>query len=87
VSYLWVFADGATLTTTTPGDPYPAKTVVHRYEDAHLTLHPHVETTYSARFRVGGGNWQDIEDTVTTVGPAATLRIAEAIPLLSGEHQ
>jgi len=84
--YLWVFGDGSTLSTTTPGSPYPAKTVVHRYLDAHLTVSPHVETTYTARFRVSGGAWQDIDDTVTTVGPGATLRIAEATPLLSGEH-
>ena len=85
--YLWVFGDGSSATTTTPGDPYPAKTVVHRYTDARVTVHPHVEVTYSARFRVNGGSWQDIPESVTTVGPDETLRIAEATPLLSGEHR
>lgn len=85
--YLWVFDDGTSATTTTPGAAYPAKTIVHRYADARVTVHPHVEVTYTAQFRVNGGAWQNIDETVTTVGPDATLRVAEATPLLSGEHR
>jgi hypothetical protein len=85
--YHWVFGDGASATTDSPGSPYPDKTVVHRYSDARVTVHPHVEVTYTARFRVSGGAWQDIAETVTTVGPDTSLRIAEATPLLSGEHR
>lgn len=86
-TYRWVFGDGASTTTVTPGGPYPTKDVVHRYSDARVTVHPHVEVTYAARFRVNGGSWQDIGETVTTVGPDATLRVAEAIPMLSGQHR
>ncbi len=51
-----------------------------------MTVHPSVETTYTARFRVEGGDWQDVGGTVTAAGPATVLRIAEATPLLSGER-
>lgn len=86
-SYRFVFGDGEALTSEVPGEPYPAKTITHRYLDAHVTVHPRVDTTYSARFRVNGGAWQDIDGTVTTIGPATDLRIAEATALLSGNHR
>ena len=82
-SYRWVFGDGTEATTETAGAPFPSKEIVHRYVDADVTVHPHVETVYSARFRVGGGGWQEIGETVTTVGPAAELRVVEGTPLLS----
>ena len=84
--YRWVFGDGGSATTSVPGAPYPAKTIVHRYADAQVTVSPHVEVTYTARFRVNGGAWQDIDGTVTTVGPSTSLRVAEASPVLSGAH-
>ena len=85
--YHWVFGDGASMTTSSPGAPYPDKSVTHRYPDAHVIVEPHVEVVYGARFRVGSGSWQDIDGTVTTVGPATPLRVAEATPLLSGDHR
>ena len=85
--YHWVFGDGVSMTTSSPGAPYPDKTVTHRYQHAHVTVEPHVEVVYGARFRVGGGSWQDINGTVTTVGPPTPLRVAEATPLLSGNHR
>ena len=84
-SYRWVFGDGSQVTTDSPGAPYPSKDVTYRYLDADVTVHPHVEAVYSARFRVGGGDWQDIGETVTTVGPPAELRIVEGTPLLAGD--
>ena len=75
------------MVTRTAGDPYPSKTIVHRYADAHVTMQPSVATTYSARFRVGNGAWQDIAETVTIPGPADSLRVAEATAVLSGDHQ
>ena len=81
--YRWVFGDGTTITTDSPGAPYPSKEVVHRYADADVTVRPHVETVYTARFRVNGGDWQEIGETVTTVGPATELRIVEGTPLLT----
>jgi hypothetical protein len=85
-TYQWDFGDGTRLTTSTAGAPYPARTVTHRYQHARTTVSPHVAVTYTARFQVSGGDWQDIDGTVTTVGPATSLRIAEAAAVLSGEH-
>ncbi len=85
--YLWDFGDGTSMTTSTPGQPYPSGTITHRYQTAGTTVSPHVEVTYTARFRVRGGAWQDIDGTVTTVGPPTPLRVAEATPLLSGQHR
>lgn len=85
-SYRWVFGDGSELTTQSPGGPFPDKTVTHRYADAQVTVLPHVEVTYSAAFQVNGGGWQDISETITTVGPSTELRVAEGDPLLSGDH-
>jgi hypothetical protein len=85
--FRWVFGDGESQTTSTPGAAYPSRTVTHRYLDAGVTVRPYVEVSYSARFRVSGGEWQDIDGTVTTVGPEASLRVAEATPVLSGEHR
>lgn len=63
VSYHWDFGDGKSLTTSTPGRPYPAKDVTSTYEhqgwyDITLT------TTYSGQFSVAGGPWQDVAGTI-----------------------
>lgn len=84
--YSWSFGDGSSMTTSTPGDPYPSRSITHRYEDAQVTVQPHVTVAYSARFQVSGGGWQQIDETVSTTGPAGSLRVAEATPLLSGDR-
>jgi hypothetical protein len=85
--FIWHYGDGTTATTATPGAPYPAKHVTHDYVDAHVTVRTSVDVTYSGRFRVDGGPWQTIPGTVTITGPTAPLRVSEATPLLSGNHQ
>ena len=85
-SYVWQFGDGSTLTTSTPGEAYPSKEIVHRYLDADVTVEPSVSVTYGAQFRVGGGAWQDVGGTVTIPGPPEGLRVVEAVGVLSGEH-
>jgi hypothetical protein len=85
--YTWDHGDGTTAATTTPGRPYPAKDVTHQYARAHQTVQASVDVTYSARFRVNGGAWQDIPDTVTIAGPPTPLRITEATPVLSGSYR
>lgn len=85
--FTWHHGDGTTAATTTPGAPYPSKAVTHEYTDAHRTVQARVDVTYTARFRVNGGAWQDIGETVTITGPATALRISEARPVLSGEYQ
>ena len=80
----WVHGDGTTATTTTPGAPYPAKDIVHRYADAHRTVAHRVVVTWSAEYSLNGGALQPVNGTVTTTGPATPLRVAEASPALSG---
>lgn len=83
-SFHWRYGDGHTATTTTPGAPYPAKDIVHKYTDADVTVSPSVDVSYHARFRVGGGDWQDIPETITITGPATDLAIVEGTPVLTG---
>lgn len=85
-TYTWHHGDGTSTQTGTPGARYPAKDVIHEYTDAHVTVTPSVDVTYSARFRVNGGAWQGIPETVTISGPAGSLRIAEATAVLSGSY-
>ena len=85
-TYVWSFGDGTSLTTSTPGAAYPSKDVTHRYARAGVTVRPAVSVVYGARFRVGGGAWQDVGGTVTIPGPAQGLRVAEAAPVLSGDR-
>lgn len=84
-TFRWVHGDGTTDVTHTPGAAYPAKDVVHRYQQADVTVRQHVEIVWTARWRLNGGAYQDVDGTVTTVGPATTLRVAEATPVLSGQ--
>ena len=85
-SFAWHYGDGTSATTSTPGAPYPAKDITHNYTDAHTTVAPSVDVTYSARFRVGNGGWQTIPETVTIAGPTSSLRISEATAVLSGDY-
>jgi hypothetical protein len=85
-TFRWVHGDGTTSVTHTPGAAYPAKDVVHRYQHAHVTVQHHVEIVWTARWRLNGGPFQDVPGTVTTVGPATSLRVAEATPALSGQY-
>ena len=86
-TYTWHHGDGTAASTQTPGARYPAKDVVHEYTDAHTTVSPRVDVTYTARFRVNAGAWQDIPETVTITGPGGSLRIAEATAVLSGSYR
>ena len=85
-SYTWHHGDGTTATTSTPGAPYPSMEVTHTYLHAHVTVQTRVSVTYTGRFKVAGGPWQDIPGSVTITGPPTALRIAEATPVLSGNR-
>lgn len=86
-SYTWYHGDGTSVRTSDPGAPYPAKEITHEYTEANQTVRPSVDVTYTARFRVGGGGWREIPETVTISGPESTLRISEATALLSGDYR
>jgi len=83
-TFRWVHGDGTTAVTQTAGAAYPAKDVVYRYQQAHVTVRHHVEIVWTARWSLNGGAYQDVPGTVTTVGPETPLRVAEATPALSG---
>ncbi len=85
-TYGWSFGDGQGATTDGPGAPYPAKDIVHSYTDADVVAQPSVDVTYEIRFRVDGGEWQSIDETVTAVGPTADVEVKEAAPVLSGDR-
>lgn len=82
VRYTWVHGDGTRRTTRTPGKPYPARTVTHRYQRASASVGARVDTTYTVRYRVGDGSWTDLGDTLTATGPTVTLRVDERAPAL-----
>ena len=86
VEYTWYYGDGGFATTATPGAPYPSKEITYRYAHAGTTVRPRVDVTYSARFRVNGGAWQSIPETVTIAGPEGDLRVSEARAVLSGDY-
>lgn len=82
VSYTWHFGDGSpTLTTTSPGSPYPSKEITHKY----LKTGPvklSVTTNYSALINVAGTGWQPIDGTLPVAGPETPLLVREAVPVL-----
>lgn len=79
----WDFGDGGAVTTTEPGAPYPDLTVTHNYLQTG-TYRPSLATTFTGRFRVGDGAWQQIPGTVTIDGTGQALRAIEAQPKLVG---
>jgi hypothetical protein len=88
-SFEWVTGDGTRFTTSTPGIAYrrglPMDSYVsHTYADGGVTVHPRVNTTWSATYRVGRGPWRDVVGTVTKRGAASDLRVVEARPVLVG---
>jgi hypothetical protein len=87
VRFDWTFGDGSSDETESAGAPYPDLEITHAYTDADVTVQPSVAVTYSAQFRVGDGEWQEIPETVTISGPPVTLQVVEATPVLSGEAQ
>lgn len=82
-TYHWDFGDGRELSTSEPGAPYPRLDVTHSYLRTG-TYRPSLSTTYTGRYRVGGGAWQQIPGTVTIDGAGRPLRAIEAQPKLVG---
>lgn len=82
-SYHWVHGDGTSRSTSTPGKPYPAMDVTHRYREPADGVRARVDVTYRVRYRVDGGAWQTIGQTLVASGPAAELDVKEAAPVLT----
>lgn len=85
-SFTWRPGDGTSFSTVTPGiafqegrsmDDY----VSHMYQSATM-MHPSVDVTWSAEFRVGGGAWRPVPGTVTKQGSPVDLRVVEGKPVL-----
>lgn len=80
--YTWHPGDGTSKTTTKPGRPYPAKDVTHTYRRVADEVRPRVDTTYSVRYRVDGGAWTPLGQTLTAQGAPTSLEVEEAAPVL-----
>lgn len=83
VSYQWVHGDGSVAATDRPGKPYPAMDVTHRYSSPADDVQARVDVTYQVRYRVDGGPWQTIGETLLATGPAAILDVKDAAPVLA----
>ncbi len=88
-TFTWHHGDGTTQTSSEPGRPYErglpmSAYVTHEYSSLTDELAPRVDTVWTARFRVNGGPWRDVGETVTIEGPPASLAVREAEPNLVG---
>lgn len=81
VSYTYVFGDGATEATASPGSPHPDLEITHQYERIG-DVDVRVDTTYAGEYRIGQGEWTAIAETLTVEGAAQDLEIVEALPQL-----
>ena len=82
IAYRWTFGDGTSITTTSPGAPYPDLDVAHVYDQTGKAA-VSVDTQYGdASFTVNGGAPEAIPSTVWVQGAAQDLEIVEAIPQL-----
>ena len=71
VSYQWDFGDGTTVTTASPGNPYPQRSpLTHVYERSSAG-HPggyrvSVATVFDVRWRANGGRWRTLPGITRT---------------------
>ncbi len=84
----WVTGDGADFATDWAGRPWEkgapmSEYITHPYDDAEGVT-TRVDTTWSARYRVDGGSWQDVGGTVTIEGEPFELAVLSAAPHLVG---
>jgi hypothetical protein len=87
-TYTWHWGDGTSETTDTAGHPYPSTDITHTYVHAtgpRQPLQQSVDVTYSARYRVNGGAWQDIPQALTIAGHPKSLPVKQASAVLVAE--
>jgi len=85
-AYRWHHGDTTEQRTDWPGQRWSrshSRYVSHVYDDR-MRVSTSVDTTWSARYRVDGGAWQDVPGTVTIEGDATPLRVRSASPRLVG---
>ncbi|MGY1745183.1 hypothetical protein [Blastococcus sp. SYSU D00695] len=83
-SFTWHTGDGAHLTTTDPGAPYPAHTITHDYASG--TYSASLTTTWSGTFTVDGSAAAAVPGTTTTEGPPVTFTVVEAHAVLTNPY-
>lgn len=80
----------ATWSTTDPSRPWQEgedmESLNHYVYETPGTVGPSVDVVYAGRFRVGGGGWQAIPETLTVIGESERLEVLEGTPVLSGER-
>ncbi|MBK8758312.1 MAG: hypothetical protein IPM08_14695 [Actinomycetales bacterium] len=80
--FTYVFGDGATFgPTRSPGGVYPNGDITHAYPQTG-SYAVRVDTTFTADFRVDGGPWTVIPETVTVTGPVTTVTVKAARAVL-----
>jgi hypothetical protein len=57
--------------------------VTYRYRQPAEAVSPRVDVTYRVRYRVDGGSWNTIDQTLLASGPTAQLEVKEAVPVLT----
>lgn len=78
VSAEYFFGDGRSIgPTESLGGPYPSGDIVARYDSAG-SPEVRVDVTYGADFRISGGEWVEIPDTLTITGTPEVLQVREA---------
>lgn len=78
VSATYIYGDGeASGPVKTFGGPHPDGDVIHTYRKK-MVAPVQINATYGGRFRVDGGAWIDIPETVTIEGAPVNLTVAEA---------
>lgn len=80
-TYTWHYGDGTTTSTQDAGAPYPALDLTHDYATVD-TFAPRLDTTYAGRYRLNGGPWITIPETLTVTGATQILETVEALPTL-----
>ena len=79
------FGDGVVVgPTRDPGGPYPVLTNSHAYSAVGV-FGVVVTTTYTGRFRVDGGSWQDVEGTASVTSAPVVLSVHTAQAQLVSE--
>ena len=87
IEYTWHWGDETDSEVTDwPGAPVPEGVteddledlITHEYLDADVTVAASVDVTYRGRFRIDGGEWTAIEQTLTLAGEPIDLEVIEA---------